>query len=174
MSVQDKLGRVRPEIIHIQYEVRTGDAIQQKELPFLVGVMADLAGNSPAKKLEPLAKREFIDIDRDTFGQVMKKIAPELQLRVANKLEPSKADSELAINLTLNRMEDFTPEGIAEKVPVLTELMNIRKQLAGLLNKLDGKDDANELLETLIRDMEKSPPSAALPATSATPATENP
>lgn len=170
MSVQDKLGRVRPEIIHIQYEVRTGDAIQNKELPFLVGVMSDLSGNNPDKKVEPLAKREFLDIDRDNFGDVLKKVKPEIKLDVANKLDPDKADSQMSIRMDIERMEDFTPEGIAEKVPALRELMNVRKQLAGLLNKLDGKDDANELLEQLIRDMEKVAPAAAVHTT---PATEN-
>jgi len=168
MSVQEKLGRVRPEIIHIQYEVRTGDAIQNKELPFLVGVMSELSGNNPDKKLESLSARQFIDIDRDTFGDVMKKISPELKLDVANKLDPEKPDSRLSLQLNIGRMEDFTPEGIAEKI--CPELLQVRRQLAGLLSKLDGKDDANELLEKLIKDMEQTLSKAAVHTT---PGTEN-
>jgi len=84
-SQQKKLGRVRPPRVHITYDVQVGDAIEKRDIPFVVGVLADLSG-VPDKPLPPIAKRKFVSIDRDNVNDVMKKIGPRLAFKVPNRL----------------------------------------------------------------------------------------
>ena len=105
-SVHDKLNRVRKPRVHITYDVETGGALQQRELPFVVGVLGDFSGN-PTQPLKPLRDRKFIQIDRDNFNDVMARMTPGLNLRVKNTLADD--GSEMAVSLSFNSMEDFEP-----------------------------------------------------------------
>src|SRR5499427_8852733 len=103
-SIHDKLNRVRKPRVHITYDVETEGASITRELPFVVGVMGDYAGDS-TEPLKPLAERKFVQIDRDNFNEVMARIAPGLRLKVANKLANDGTD--MSVNLTFKSMDDF-------------------------------------------------------------------
>src|SRR6266513_846209 len=109
-SLQKKIGRVRPPRVHITYDVETGGAIEKKELPFVVGVLADLSGN-PEKALPAVKDRNFAEIDRDNFDQILAKSAPRLTFKVDNKLTDD--DTRLGIELKFRSLEDFEPQSIA-------------------------------------------------------------
>jgi len=147
-SEQDKLGRVRPEIFHMKYQVKVGNAIEKKELPFLMGIMADLSGH-PAKELPSLARREFLDIDRDNFTAIQRGIEPRLDLLVDNH-----EGKKVKVELKFPTMEQFTPEGVVRQVPALAELLEIRQELAGLVAKIDGKEEVTSRLEKLLHEAE--------------------
>lgn len=111
-SVQKKLSRVRKPRVHIIYEVETGGAVVQRELPFVVGVLGDFSGNDSAPK-KPLKDRKFIQIDRDNFDEVMTKIEPKLNLKVDNTL--ASDGSQMSVSLKFNKMEDFEPARIVDQ-----------------------------------------------------------
>ncbi len=148
-SVQDKLDRVRKPRVHIKYEVETEGAVVEKELPFVVGVMGDFSGD-PTRKLEDLRDRKFVQIDRDNFNKVMERMAPGLNLKVANKL--SDEATEMSVNLKFNSMEDFEPAQIVEQVEPLKHLRETRDKLRELLAKADRSDDLERLLEEILKD----------------------
>jgi type VI secretion system protein ImpB len=150
-SLQHKLDRVRPPRVHITYDVEIGDAIELKELAFVVGVLADLSGK-PDEPLPRLRDRKFVDIDRDNFDAVLRGMKPRLAFRVDNKL--TKDDTNLAIELRFNSIEDFEPERVVEQVEPLKKLLEIRKQLSGLLAKLDGNDRLGARLQEIITTTE--------------------
>ena len=112
-STQKKLSRVRPPRVHITYDVEIGDAIQLKELPFVVGVLSDLSGK-PEEALPRLRDRQFTEIDRDNFNSVLGAMKPRLTYRVDNKL--SDDDSKLGVELRFNNMDDFEPEQVVNQV----------------------------------------------------------
>src|ERR1700757_3673370 len=136
-STQHKLDRVRPPRVHITYDVEVGGAIELKELPFVMGVMADLAGN-PEEPLPRLRDRKFIEIDRDNFNDVMKGMKPRLAFQVDNKL--TNDNTKIGVELRFNNIEDFEPEQVARQVEPLSKLMEARRQLTGLLAKADGNE----------------------------------
>ena len=136
-STQKKLSRVRPPRVHIQYEVETGDAIEMKELPFVMGVLADLSGN-PDEPLPKIKDRKFVSIDRDNFDSVMKGIKPRLAFKVDNRLAGD--DTKMAVELRFNRLEDFEPEQVVKQVEPLRKLLEVREKLSALLAKTDGND----------------------------------
>ena len=107
-STQHKLDRVRPPRVQITYDVEIGDAIVMKELPFIVGIMADLSGH-PVEALPPLKERKYVEIDRDNFNDIMKAIGPRLALRVKNTLSSGNGsgDENLNVELKFNSIEDF-------------------------------------------------------------------
>jgi type VI secretion system protein ImpB len=150
-STQHKLDRVRPPRVHITYDVEIGDAIEMKELPFVVGVLADLSGK-PDEPLPRLRDRKFVEIDRDNFNAVLKGIKPRLAFRVDNKL--TNDDTKLSIELRISSMDDFDPERVAEQVTPLKELIERRRQLAALLAKADGNDRLSEQLQEIIKNTE--------------------
>ena len=152
-STQDKLKRVRPPRVHITYDVETGDAIEQKEIPFVVGVLSDLAGK-PEKPPGPLKERKYIEVDRDNIDEVMEGIKPRLAFKVDNRLEPG-SDSKMGVELTFKSMEDFHPEKIAEQVEPIRKLVEARKKLYNLIAKLDGNDKLEELLQDVISNTDK-------------------
>ena len=145
-SLQKKVGRVRPPRVHITYDVQIGDAIEKRDLPFVVGVMADLSG-LPEKPLPPIAKRKFVAIDRDNINDVMKKIGPRLAFKVPNRL--TEDDTKLNVELRFESMDDFQPARIAQQVTPLRKLLELRNSLANLRSSLIG----NDKLEGLLRDM---------------------
>jgi type VI secretion system protein ImpB len=150
-STQHKLDRVRPPRVHITYDVEIGDAIVMKELPFVVGVLADLSGK-PDEPMPLLRDRKFVDIDRDNFNEVLKGAKPRLAFRVDNKL--ANDDTKLGVELRFTNMDDFEPEQVVHQVEPLRKLLEIRGQLKGLLAKTDGNDRLNEQLQEIISNTE--------------------
>lgn len=151
-STQKKLSRVRPPRVQITYDVEIGDAIETKELPFVLGVIGDYSGQ-PEQPLPKLKERKFVEIDRDNFDDVLKGMAPRLQMRVANRLRDD--GSELAVELRFNELKDFEPQRIVEQVEPLRQLLEIRTRLSDLRNKITGNDRLEELLDAVVRDTEK-------------------
>lgn len=143
-SYQKKINRVRKPRVHITYDVETGGAMEKKELPFVVGVMGDFSGN-PTDKLEPIKDRKFIQIDRDNFNDVMKRMRPELNMRVENTLADD--GSEMGVQLKFNGIEDFEPAQVAKQIDPLKKLLDTRDNLRDLLTKIDRSDDLESILE---------------------------
>jgi type VI secretion system protein ImpB len=148
-STQKKLSRVRPPRVHITYDVEIGDAIQLKELPFVVGVLSDLSGK-PEEALPRLRDRQFTEIDRDNFNSVLSAMKPRLTYRVDNKL--SDDDSKLGVELKFNSMDDFEPEQVVNQVEPLRKLVDARKKLSDLLAKMDGNDRLVEIMDDVIKN----------------------
>jgi type VI secretion system protein ImpB len=150
-STQHKLDRVRSPRVHITYDVETGGAIELKELPFVMGVMADLSGK-PAESLPRMRDRKFVEIDRDNFDEVMKGMKPRLAFQVDNKL--ANDDTKIGVELRFNQLEDFEPEQVARQVEPLRKLMEVRRELSGLLAKADGNEKLGERLAEIIGNTE--------------------
>lgn len=150
-SIQHKLDRVRPPRVHITYDVEIGDAIEMKEIPFVVGVLADLSGK-PEKPLPKMKERKFIEIDRDNFNQVLEGMKPRLAYRVDNKL--TDEDTKMAVELKFKSMDDFHPERVASQIEPLRKLVEARQRLSDLLSKLDGNDRLEELLQDVVGSTE--------------------
>lgn len=148
-SIHDKLKRVRPPRVHITYEVETEGAVVLKELPFRMGVMGNFSGN-PTTALPPLKERKFTNIDRDNFNEVMRRIAPELNIRVKNTLQ--EGDTEMPIQLKFNSLDDFRPAQVAQQVKPLKDLMDTRDKLRDLLTKVDRSDKLENLLEQVLQN----------------------
>lgn len=151
-STQKKLSRVRPPRVQITYDVEVGDAIETKELPFVLGVLGDYSGH-PKEALPKLKERKFVDIDRDNFDDVLKGVAPRLQLRVDNQLK--KDNSQMGVELRFEKMEDFEPQRVVSQVEPLRKMLEVRTRLSDLRNKITGNDRLEELLDDIVRDTEK-------------------
>ncbi|WP_319410085.1 type VI secretion system contractile sheath small subunit [uncultured Desulfosarcina sp.] len=146
-SLQHTLDRVRSPRVQITYDVEVGDAIEMKEIPFVVGVLADLSGK-PDEPLPKVKDRKFVEIDRDNFNQVLSGMKPRLAYRVDNKLTDD--DSKMAVELRFKSLDDFHPERVAEQVTPVRKLVEARKRLSDLLAKLDGNDKLDELLQDVL------------------------
>ncbi len=146
-SIHDKLKRVRKPRVHITYDVETNGAVQEKELPFVMGVMGDYSGDNSDNK-KALKDRKFSQIDRDNFNEVMGNIAPQVDMKVENTLEDD--GSEMSVNLNFKNMEDFEPQNIVENVDPLKKLMETRNKLRDLLTKADRSEDLENLLEEIL------------------------
>jgi type VI secretion system protein ImpB len=154
-STQKKLSRVRPPRVQITYDVEVGDAIETKELPFVLGVLGDYSGHSkePQEPLPKLKERKFVDIDRDNFDDVLKGVAPRLQLRVDNQLK--KDNTQMGVELNFEKLEDFEPQRVVSQVEPLRKMLEVRTRLSDLRNKITGNDRLEELLDEIVRDTEK-------------------
>jgi type VI secretion system protein ImpB len=152
-SYQDKLKRVRPPRVQIDYKVETEGAEPMLELPFVVGMLADLSG-MPTDPLKPLKQRTFASIDRDNFNSVMAKAAPRLAFRVANKLS-GNPDEQLNVELNFRQLSDFEPGQVVQQVPALNELLQMRNKLTELLGKMEGNDALEKMLKDVIDAYEK-------------------
>lgn len=148
-DIYEKLDRVRKPRVHIKYEVEKENTVEKKELPFVVGVLGDFSGDS-RMPIKPLKERKFVQIDHDNFNDVMARIKPGLQIKVANKLQNN--DSEMMINLKFDCLEDFAPDKIVAQVPALQRLLNKRNQLRDLLTKVDRSEKLEDILETALKD----------------------
>jgi len=148
-STQEKLGRVRPPRVNITYDVETGGAVETKELPFLMGVLADLSGN-PAEALPRLKDRKFVEITPDNFDDVLKSMKPRVQFAVENKLQ--EGGGKIGIDMTFQSLEDFSPEAVAKRVGPLKELLDLRTKLADLRGSLQGNDKLEEILQSTLND----------------------
>lgn len=153
-SVHDKLNRVRKPRVHVTYEVETGDAQVLRELPMVVGVLGDFSGNDPGEPLPSMRERKFVQIDRDTFDQVMSRITPGVSMRVKDTLS-GEDDKELAVSLKMRSIQDFEPAAVVEQVEPLRKLRETRDRLAELVNKVDRSDELEGLLEQVLQDQEK-------------------
>jgi type VI secretion system protein ImpB len=153
-SLQHKLDRVRRPRVQITYDVETGGAMQKIELPFVVGVMADLSGQ-PKEALRPIKERKFTTVDRDNFNDVLKRSAPRVALKVDNKLT-GDGSSKLAVELNFKNMDDFDPAKVAEQVPALKELLDMRHRLTQLMSKMEGNDKLESLLADVLNNTEKA------------------
>jgi type VI secretion system protein ImpB len=152
-SLQHKLDRVRRPRVQITYDVETGGAMRQVELPFVVGVLADLSG-SPKEALKPLKDRKAISIDRDNINEVMAKQAPRVAMKVQNKL--TDEDTKLAVELNFKHIDDFEPAQVAQQIGPLKELMDMRQRLTQLLSKMEGNDKLEALLGDVLGNTEKA------------------
>lgn len=147
-SSQKFIARNRAPRVQIEYDVETYGAEKTVQLPFVMGVFADLSGK-PATPLPPVAERGFTDIDVDNFNQVMKKIRPRVAIQVPNTLT---GEGRLAVDLSFEHMDDFSPAAVASRVEGVRQLLEARKQLANLKTYMDGKTGAEELISQLIAD----------------------
>lgn len=138
-STQKWLGRNRPPRVQITYDLETGGAIQKKELPLVVGILADLGGE-PKENATPLKDRKFIEIDRDNFHDVLKSIKPMLTIK--------------GKTFKFEHLDDFRPESIVRQDEDLKKLLDTRQALNDLLAKLDGNDSLNDKLDKLVADPE--------------------
>ncbi len=149
-SLQKWVGRNRPPRVQITYDVEIGDAVEKKELPLVVGLLADLSGQ-PLVPPPKMKDRRFVEIDRDNFNAVMAKIAPRLDLSVPDTL---KGEGNLKVELQFNEFAQFRPEAVARQIPRLAKLVEARQQLRDLLGKLDGNDELDALLENILQNTE--------------------
>ncbi len=148
-SIQHKLDRVRPPRVHITYDVEIGGAIENKELPFVLGVLGDFSGQ-PEEPLPRVKERKLIEIDRDNFDQVLAAMKPRLTYRVDNKL--TKDGSKMGVELNFKSIEDFHPDSVAQQVEPLRKLVTARQRLSDLLSKMDGNDKLETILNEIASD----------------------
>src|SRR5262245_10926615 len=152
-SLQHKLDRVRRPRVHITYDVETGGAMKKTELPFVVGVLADLSGQ-PKNALAPLKDRKAVYIDRDNFNDVMARAGARLAIRVPNML--TDPNSKLAVELNFKNIDDFEPARVAEQIGPLKELLDMRTELTQLLSRMEGNDKLEQLLADVLSNTEKA------------------
>jgi len=148
-SVHEKLQRVRKPRVHIKYDVETEGAVVEKELPFVVGVLGDFSGD-PTEALKPIADRKFIQIDRDNFNDVMRRMTPGLNFRAENTLAGD--GSEMAVALKFSSMDDFEPARVVEQVEPLRKLRETRDKLRDLMSKVDRSADLESMLEKVLEN----------------------
>ncbi len=141
-SSQKFLSRNRAPRVQIEYDVEVYGSQKTVQLPFVMGVLADLSGQ-PAEALPPVAERKLLEIDGDNFDERLRSMKPRVTARVPNTLT---GEGELSIDLTFENMDDFSPAAVAKKVEPLNKLLEARQKLANLLTYMDGKSDAEELI----------------------------
>src|SRR6202000_1261635 len=147
-SIQRALTRVRPPRVKITYDVEIGNAIEKKELPFVVGILAELGGD--AVNTTALKDRKFIDIDRDNFNDVLKAIAPTLTVHVPNHLSDT-AGATTSYALSFKEIDDFRPEALVDRIDVLKALLDKRNKLRDLMTKADGSDAWAKLIDDTVK-----------------------
>lgn len=148
-SGQKFIKRNRPPRVQISYE-DPGNAEKLVELPFVMGVMADLSGNASPVEKPSMADRKFSDVDMDNLDAYMTSVKPTVAMRVENKLGDSAGGEKLGVELTFNKMADFEPAAIVRQVPALRALLEAREQLANLQRYMDGKVAAEDKLRELL------------------------
>jgi len=152
-STQHKLDRVRPPRVQITYDVEVGDAIEVKELPFVMGVLGDFTGQ-PVEPLARLKDRKFVEINPDNFDTVLESMKPHLSFSVDNKLSEDPS-SNLKVDLHFKSMDDFSPDKVARQVKPLRELLELRDRLSDLRGSMQGNDKLEELLRDAVTDKDK-------------------
>lgn len=148
MSSQKWIGRNRAPRVQIEYDVEVYGAQKKVQLPFVMGVMADLSGK-PSEPLPNLIDRKFLEIDVDNFDSRLKSMKPRVAFRVPNTLT---GEGELSVDLTFESMDDFSPAAIAAKVDSLNQLLQARQHLSNLMTYMDGKTGAEELIAKVLND----------------------
>ena len=147
-SSQKFIARNRAPRVQIEYDVELYGAEKKVQLPFVMGVLSDLSGK-PSEPLPPVAERKFLDIDVDNFDSRMKALKPRVAFQVPNTLT---GEGNLAVDITFENMDDFSPAAVAQKVEGLRQLLEARQQLANLVTYMDGKTGAEELIGKVIKD----------------------
>jgi type VI secretion system protein ImpB len=151
-SVQKRLQKVRAPRVQMTYDVEIGDAIENKELPFVVGVVGDF-GSDPNAEKKRLKDRNFVNVDASNFDEVLAGVAPVASFRVENHL--SHEGGEFAVQLQFKEMADFRPESVVQQVTPLRNLLEARTKLADLRNKLAGNDKLEDMLSEVLSNTEK-------------------
>jgi type VI secretion system protein ImpB len=162
-SGQKFIARNRAPRVQIEYDVELYGAQKKIQLPFVMGVMADLTGK-PAEALPGVKDRKFLEIDAETFDDRLKAMKPRVAFAVPNSLT---GEGNLSLDITFEKLEDFSPDAVARKVDALNQLLQAREQLQNLLGYMDGKDKAQDLIANAL----KNP--ALLQALASTPKTES-
>ena len=147
-SSQKFIARNRAPRVQIEYDVELYGAEKKVQLPFVMGVLADLSGK-PSEPLPPAADRKFLDIDVDNFDARLKSMKPRAAFQVPNRLT---GEGNIAVDITFESMDDFSPAAVASKVDGLKQLIEARQQLANLITYMDGKTGAEALIAKLIQD----------------------
>ena len=147
-SSQKFIARNRAPRVQIEYDVELYGAEKKVQLPFVMGVLSDLSGK-PSEPLPPVAERQFLDIDVDNFDARMKSMKPRVAFQVRNALT---GEGNIAVDITFESMDDFSPAAVARKVDGLKQLLAARQQLANLLTYMDGKTGAEELIARVVQD----------------------
>ena len=167
MSSQKFIARNRAPRVQIEYDVELFGAQKKIELPFVMGVMSDLSG-SPKEPLPGVVDRKFLEINSENFDDRLKAIQPRVAFSVPNKLT---GEQNLAVELTFESMDDFTPAAIARKIGPLKQLLEARTQLSNLITYMDGKSGATDLIQNLLEDpaLQKALAAAPKPADASAP-----
>lgn len=158
-SSQKFIARNRTPRVQIEYDVEVYGAEKKVELPFVMGVMADLSGK-PAEALPAVGDRKFLEIDSDNFDERLKACKPRVAFQVPNTLT---GEGSMSVEMTFENMDDFSPAAVARKVDSLNKLLQTRTELANLLTYMDGKDKAEELVGDLLNNPELMKSLAAAP-----------
>jgi len=156
---QKFIARNRAPRVQIEYDVELYGAEKKIQLPFIMGVMANLSGK-PAEPLPDVADRKFLDIDIDNFDQRLKAMKPRAAFQVPNTLT---GDGNIMVDITFESMDDFSPAAVARKVDALSKLLEARQQLASLVTYMDGKSGAEQLIKKLLQDPTLLKAVAAMP-----------
>lgn len=151
-SVQKRLQKVRPPRVQLTYDVEIGDALEVKELPFVVGVLGDFAAQSKQEQGK-VRDRKFVNVDMDNFDDVMEGMAPRAAYRVKNRLTPE--GGELGVDIEFRKFDDFRPESVVQQVEPLRKLQEARAKLADLRNKLAGNEKLEDLLNDVLNSTEQ-------------------
>ena len=147
-DAQKFIGQNRAPRVQVEYDVELYGAEKKVNLPFIMGVMSDLSGN-PAEPLEKIEDRSFLEIDTDNFNDRLKSMKPRVAFMVPNVIT---GEGQIAVDMTFENMDDFSPAKVAEKVDGLKQLLEAREQLANLLSYMDGKAGAEGLLTKVLED----------------------
>jgi type VI secretion system protein ImpB len=147
-SSQKFIARNRAPRVQIEYDLELYGAEKKINLPFVMGVMADLSGQ-PAESLPAVAERKFLEIDVDNFDERLKAMKPRVAFQVPNTLT---GEGNLSVDITFESMDDFSPEAVARKVDALNKLLQARTELSNLLSYMDGKSGAEELIAKVLKD----------------------
>ncbi len=150
-SIHRKLERVRAPRVHITYDVEVGDAIQMKELPFVMAVLSDFTGQ-PEEPLARLKDRKFVEVTPDNFDDVLKSMKPHIAFKVDNTLSDEPDAGKIGVDLRFESLDDFSPERVAQQVDPLRKLLELRQQLADLRGSLQGNDKLEEILQATVND----------------------
>jgi type VI secretion system protein ImpB len=153
-STQHKLDRVRSPRVQITYDVEVGDAIEIKELPFVMGVLGDFTGQ-PTEPLPRLKDRKFVEVTPDNFDAVLANMKPHLAYSVENKLSEDPNAGNLKVDLNFKSLDDFAPEAVARQVGPLRELLELRDRLTDLRGSMQGNDKLEEMLREAVTDKDK-------------------
>ena len=151
-SSQHKLDYIRRPRVQITYDVESGGAVEKKEIPYVIGVLADLSGQ-PEEPLPRLKDRKFVNVDRDNFDDVLKGTKPRLQFRAENTLAGD--GSQIGVELKFNRLEDFEPEQVVKQIEPLRILLEARQKLSDLRNKMAGNEKLEDILGDVLTNTEK-------------------
>jgi type VI secretion system protein ImpB len=153
-SINRKLERVRAPRVQISYDVHTGDAIEMKELPFVMGVLGDFSGQ-PTEPLAKLKDRKFVEVTPDNFDEVLKNMKPHLNFTVANRLSDKPDAGKIAVDLKFESLDDFSPDQVAKQVEPLAKLLELRGQLSDLRGSLQGNEKLEDILQATLGSAEQ-------------------